>query len=190
MWKDTSFTISGSHMPGHSWLETKLLLHFLPQTPGKQNHMKMAVLTKTCTRAEARKRNCQFVSSVGNNPAPLGKLRQKKGTGKATTKQLTCLRVYRSITPSFSLLFLGVKQGIIYPCMGNMYMPTVPKAQSINGLRAQAGTLPPHRPSVSPAPSDSPSQTSSMHTQTGSILVTTKAFLLRSLFQAPSRVQT
>lgn len=43
--------------------------------------MKMAVLTKTCSRAQARKRNCQFVSSVGNNPStlitPLGKLRQK-----------------------------------------------------------------------------------------------------------------
>lgn len=112
----------------------------------------------------------------------------RKGTGKATTKQLTCLRVYRSISSSFSFLFLGVKQGIIYPCVGNMYMPTVPKSQSINGLQVKAGTLPPHRSSVSPAPSGSPSQRSSMHTQTGSILVTTKAFLLMSLFRAPSRV--
>lgn len=173
---------------------------------GKQNHMKMAVLTKTCTRAQARKRNCQFVSSVGNNPSTFGEteaeelsqvqgqvgprskfqtspdkvrpyLERRKGGGegtrKATTKQLNCRRVSRSISPSFSLLFLDVKQGIIYPCMGNMYMPTVPKAQSLNGLQAQAGTLPPHRPSVSPALS----QTSSVHTQTGSILVTTKATL-------------
>lgn len=44
---------------------------------GKQNHMKMAVLTKTCTRAQARRETVNLFPPSATTPAPLGKLRQK-----------------------------------------------------------------------------------------------------------------